>query len=188
MNSEKYRVFLGIPASKEVRKKIQLLSEELKTISGSFNLIPPENIHFTLFFFGEVSSAELEKIKEQLSSLILVNPFQIKGTGLGVFPNNNFIRVIWVGAESKSEMLSLYQTVSFAFKNKYKDTSDFVLHLTLARVKFVKDKEKLNSFLEKYRQFNFGEVLVEKIILYQSQLKNSGPVYFPLAEYFLPKN
>jgi 2'-5' RNA ligase len=36
--------------------------------------------------------------------------------------------------------------------------------------------------MERYREEEFGEIQVEKVILFKSDLRPSGPIYTPLRE------
>ena len=57
----------------------------------------------------------------------------------------------------------------------------FKPHLTLGRVKSVRDTENLKKVLEKYRDDEFQKVEVKEVILYESILMQTGPIYKPWA-------
>jgi 2'-5' RNA ligase len=54
--------------------------------------------------------------------------------------------------------------------------------LTLGRVNSARGKEELIQRMEKYREEEFGEFDVAKIILFKSDLKPTGPIYTSLRE------
>ncbi len=58
----------------------------------------------------------------------------------------------------------------------------FSPHLTLGRVKSGRGKGALAAKIEKYREEEFGEIQVERVILFKSDLKPSGPIYTALRE------
>jgi len=55
-------------------------------------------------------------------------------------------------------------------------------HLTLGRVKSSRGKGALSAKIEKYREVEYGEFRVEKVVLFKSELKPSGSIYTALRE------
>ena len=178
------RLFVGVPVSEEVKKKIKPTITELQELRADLNLVPLENLHFTVKFLGEVDEDEILEIREMLDSIKL-NKFKIKLSKIGAFPSLDRINVIWIGSESQ-EFISLMKEVDN--KLNYIKKNDFkkgVAHLTIARVKSGKNKDKLQEFVKKYAESGFGEMIVDKFFLYKSTLTPSGPVYTSIAEYLL---
>jgi len=58
----------------------------------------------------------------------------------------------------------------------------FSAHLTIARVKNVKNKEKLIQTIEKYRDIEFANIKINSIKLKKSDLTPKGPIYTTLKE------
>jgi 2'-5' RNA ligase len=58
-------------------------------------------------------------------------------------------------------------------------------HLTLGRIKSLKDTNTLKTALEKYKDKPIQQVNVEEVILYESILKPTGPIYKPEGKYSL---
>jgi 2'-5' RNA ligase len=59
---------------------------------------------------------------------------------------------------------------------------DFHPHLTLGRTKSSQGREELIGRMEKYREEEFGNFRVERLLLFKSDLKPSGPIYTRLKE------
>jgi len=55
-------------------------------------------------------------------------------------------------------------------------------HLTLGRMKSSRGKEELVGRIEKYREEEFGDFQVGRVILFKSDLTPSGPIYTLLKE------
>jgi 2'-5' RNA ligase len=55
-------------------------------------------------------------------------------------------------------------------------------HLTLGRMKSSRGKEELVGRMERYREEEFGDFEVERVVLFKSDLRPSGPIYTPLKE------
>ena len=95
------RVFIAINPPEEIRQGI----DELKNKVGQLDAVKwveKENIHITLKFFGEINDTMLDKVKLCLEG-IKVSSFKVKLYGLGVFPNINNARVIWIGIKEGAE-------------------------------------------------------------------------------------
>lgn len=58
----------------------------------------------------------------------------------------------------------------------------FQPHLTLGRVRTSRGKDDLFGKMEKHREEVFGDVEVEEVVLFKSELKPTGPVYTPLGK------
>jgi 2'-5' RNA ligase len=63
-----------------------------------------------------------------------------------------------------------------------KEKRDFSAHLTIARVRSAKNKEKILQIIEKYRDMEFGNFKVNYIKLKKSELTSKGPIYTTLRE------
>jgi 2'-5' RNA ligase len=63
------------------------------------------------------------------------------------------------------------------------DQVEFVPHLTLGRVKEIRQAEKLVRLLEQYKNKSFGTADIREIVYYESILHPEGPVYLPLARF-----
>ena len=61
-------------------------------------------------------------------------------------------------------------------------------HLTLGRVKRINSKEELKTLVEHYINYEIQIVPVNEVILFESILLNSGPVYKPLTRIELSVN
>lgn len=165
------RLFIALDLdNEEYFKELQnqLNSDNLK---ASF----PKSFHLTLKFLGETDKTQ--QIIEALKS-IKFKELNLKTTKIGVFPNENYIRVIWLGLDDNQELEKLQNNIEKAlepFKFK-KDYNDFHPHITLARVKFIKDKEALKQLMLKIQPKPL-EFKINKFSLYSSELTSKGPIY-----------
>ncbi len=178
------RIFLGIPLSEEIKGKCLELQQELSQFEG-INLVSSDNFHFTLKFLGDVEENKIEEIKELLKTIDFGNKFSINIKKIGVFPNSQYVKVIWLGVEEDQQAKSLFQKVEEKLGKQFPQDFEFTTHLTLARVKFVKDKERLLEFLQQNKEVEVGETEVNKVILYESVLTPEGPKYSILEEFLL---
>jgi len=187
MNSEvkTRRIFLGIPVSEEIKENVVGIQGELGRIEGGFKIVKLENLHLTLKFMGEVREEKIERVKEILGKIDLGEKFKVKVRKVGAFPNENYVRVIWFGLDDSEKIFGLHKMIDFGLSKMFSVERDFLAHVTLSRVKFVNDKEGLKKFLEKFKDVELGEMVVDKVVLYESELKEGGPEYRVLEEYNL---
>jgi 2'-5' RNA ligase len=171
------RLFIAIDVPKEIKKKIEKISEEFIDL-GKINFVKLENQHLTLKFLGGVDESKVEFIKQRLGQ-IKFKKFNAKIDGLGVFPNENFIRVLWVGIKA-GEIYELQQKIDAYLKEMFTKDDRFHAHLTIGRVKFIEDKDKFRGKLKLEIK---DEFYVENFKLIKSVLTPDGPVYEVLGEF-----
>ncbi|MCS7109427.1 MAG: RNA 2',3'-cyclic phosphodiesterase [Candidatus Micrarchaeota archaeon] len=175
------RAFIAVELPKELKESIGRFQDEINMDFGnSLKLVENENLHITLRFFPEIDEKIAEEIKKIINSLEF-EPFIAICKGIGVFPNQNFIRVIWIGVESTKKLEKLESVLSDKIQKiyKFKKESHFISHITVARVK---RKIDFNRYLSKYSNYEFGKFLIDKrnIKLKMSKLTPDGPIYTDL--------
>lgn len=140
------------------------------------NLKEVSTFHLTLKFLGDVPENKVDLIKDKLRE-IKIGAFPLSLDKIGVFPTESYIKVVWVGVTPPDKARELYDEVENALKEfNFKKENKFHPHLTLARVKFVKDKKQFPK--------NLKEIVVEQktieikdFRLVKSTLTTEGPLY-----------
>lgn len=166
------------------------LSEVLKIKHYIENLnldikpVEDENIHLTIKFLGNLSLITVESIKNILNlASHLVNKFEIEIRGLGAFPSLAKPRVIWVGISKGTEHLYNLRKIidtevrRIGLREVFEDQHEFSPHITLARVRSLKNINTLHELFKQYNDYLFGSSYVTKIKLKQSILTPRGPMY-----------
>lgn len=180
------RSFLAIELSRDVREKIEKLQRDLKSSNADVRWVNPENIHLTLKFFGNIEESNIEQIiKSILEPAHRISPFSVKIKGLGAFPNLKNPRVIWVGLlDGKGILIPFQKELEKGFERLGFPSEDrpFQPHLTLGRMRSNRGKDSLVRSLEIHRDEDFGELRVDKIILFRSDLRPEGPIYTSLED------
>lgn len=160
----------------------------VKSLLGneSIKWVDPGNIHITLAFLGDT---EEEKIKPLINILNGTcagsGRFEFSLSGTGVFKNYNDPRVIWAGISPKERLVNLSAKITDSLK-----TGGFVIenrsfrpHLTIGRIKTLKDKDNLKKVLEAYRDTEFQRISATEVILFESILMQTGPLYKELGKF-----
>lgn len=175
------RTFIAIDLSSEIRERIKGIHHQFANYA--LRLVDPELTHITIKFLGDVSEEKISPITDALSG-VHCSPFDIDIAGIGVFPNMDYIRVIWVSA--KGDFRELHQGVEEALKplGFPPDTRKFTAHATLARVKRI-PKDQKTSLASKIAQLSdakLGRMKVDCIRFKKSTLTPNGPIYETLHE------
>jgi len=171
------RCFVAVDIDKELKAKIAQLQEYI--VMDGIKLIPPENLHFTLKFLGELDEAAVDNVKTLLKG-IKQEKIDILLVGVGAFPKPDYIKVIWVGAP---KLTNLQSSVNEVLKDISPLDRNIKPHLTIARVRFVKDTGKIAKFLREQKEVEMGKMTVKEIILKKSTLVQKGPVYENISSF-----
>ncbi|MGZ6346711.1 MAG: RNA 2',3'-cyclic phosphodiesterase [Anaerolineales bacterium] len=145
--------------------------------------VAPENVHLTLKFLGDISSANLKQLAEGLKVETRNHDiFTIPVGGLGAFPNARRARVLWIGLEAPAGLQALMrgvETVAAALGYNEEDRP-FSPHLTVGRVSqkaSTMDLHRICSALEGTNVGSLGSVRVDAVHIFKSDLLPGGSVY-----------
>lgn len=145
--------------------------------------VASEPLHLTLKFLGETGRDTVPAIYNALAEVALRHaPFEFLLAGIDAFPRRQRPSVIWVGADPEEPIRQLAADLesNLASLGLEREQRDFRAHTTIARVNGRPPRE-LDAVIELYRKEAFGVIAVNDIILYQSELSSTGPVYSVLA-------
>jgi 2'-5' RNA ligase len=180
------RSFLAIELPGSILRKIGEVQGSLRSSRADVRWTNPEAIHLTLKFFGNIEESRIDPILKSIEGPIQnTQPFSLKVRGVGAFPHLKNPRVIWIGLVDESEALTTLQKQIEIYLEKIgfqREDRPFRPHLTLGRMKSSRGKEELAEGMERYREKEFGDFGVERMVLFKSDLKPSGPIYTPLKE------
>ncbi len=183
--SELLRVFLSIDIEDElILSVIREIQSRLDRDAAKMKFVEIHNIHFTWRFFGNLSVDAIEKIRLELSTINFA-PFEILIQGVGVFPRIQKPRVVWVGVAENSEMMEQLKSKTDSLLSNIgykKERRKFTPHATIARVKFVRDRQRFVDNLESTRDVRVGTMRVDNIRIKKSTLTPTGPIYETLWE------
>lgn len=171
------RAFIAIDVNfNEEMKKIY---EELKKTNAKLKFVEPENVHLTIKFLGEIDERLVGKIKKEMEEATKeIKPFKAKLKGLGVFPNENHIRVIWIGFVDNGESRKIAENIENRLvKYGFKKEHGYKPHVTIARMKSREGKEEILKIIKENKDKEFGEIECLSIRLKQSILRPEGPIY-----------
>lgn len=180
------RSFLAIELPEAIQEKIEEIQRDLMISRADVRWVNPGNIHVTLKFFGNIEESRIDPIVKSIEELIhSTSAFRLWVRGMGAFPYLKNPRVIWMGLVDEHNILGPFQNRMEALLENIgfeRESRAFQPHLTLGRAKSNRGREELVGRLEKYREEEFGALMVERVILFKSELRPSGSIYTPLKE------
>lgn len=144
--------------------------------------IPPDRMHLTIRFIGEVDEKTRRAVETALRPPIDVASFMLAIAEIGTFPRSGPPRVIWAGVSAGRQSLEEIERVVTARLERVGIPAEkraFRPHLTLARIR---EASRLRSppLLERHRDAELGRTRVDAITLFESRLSPKGPTYVPL--------
>ena len=182
------RLFAAVEIDPAVKVRVGGVIEELQRAAiahaprARIAWIPPERLHLTVRFIGEVDEGRAAAIGAAFEPPFRTPSFDVVVGGVGAFPAKGNPRVVWAGiAEGATALVDLEREVSDRLTGcgVQKEDRPFRPHLTLARVR---DAAGLRTvpLLEGLVDRTLGRSRVDAITLFQSRLSPKGPTYVPL--------
>ena len=179
-------VAIKLPISKQTAElvediKVQLSDEKIKWVDTW-------NMHITLYFLGDTDEELIgdigEALKEKLKDF---KSFIIQCKGLGIFKNIYNPKVLWFGIKKLEVLKYLKEKVDnvleeFGFA---KEEREFKPHLTLGRIKYIKNQLDLKNILSQYKDADIQEFKICEVVFYESQLTPAGPIYKVIKKFEL---
>lgn len=143
--------------------------------------VPPEQLHFTLRFLGEVSEGQAESVRRALGVPWKTSAFSAGLAGLEFFPRSGAPRVIWLGLDEGREQMATLKSelddrlVSVGFES---ETRPFRAHLTLGRVNraVAVPGPELRALFSGYRP-EATRWVVDRVTLYESRVSFRGATH-----------
>ncbi|MGI6588597.1 MAG: RNA 2',3'-cyclic phosphodiesterase [Peptococcia bacterium] len=160
------RLFIAINFNKEIKNSLYENIKRLKSYANQGNFTPPENLHLTLVFLGEVVPDKVSRIK-QVMDKVIAEPFALTISNLGRFERREG-DIYWLGIEKSTTLLSIYNQLS---KNLIQagfplEKREYKPHLTLGRRVILKQQFNKAEFDQNMQSMN---IKVDKISLMKSE-------------------
>lgn len=147
--------------------------------------VNPERYHITIRFLGDTPPDLLESIRVSMRTNIELPQKTLLQVGnAGSFGPMKKPRVIWLGFKDSTVFDMLREDVDQALAACGIPGTDqaFRAHLTLGRIRGLKDRNEYYRLMDSMKSRFSGEILINQLVLYKSELESQGPVYTPLEE------
>jgi 2'-5' RNA ligase len=147
--------------------------------------VPPEQMHLTLRFLGEVDPDQAQMVQEALGG-VRSPSFRLTLRGVGHFPKRGDPEVLWAGVAGNEDLIRLRNRIESLLVRRglEPEARKFHPHVTLARVKDAR-APWIGQYLIENSLFAIHEIPVQAFHLYSSRLTPSGAIHqleasFPL--------
>ena len=183
------RTFIAIDLPPGVKEALSAFVEGLSGRGLSdVRWVKPEGIHLTLKFLGDIPPSTVPLLLDAIESAAASHHCFTLGLGdLGVFPNANNPRVLWVGLSGDISSLGQLQASveeQCQFLGFEPERRRFTPHLTLGRVRRTLpefQREVVETALQEEAKPEALEWRVDEIHLIHSTLTPRGAVYRSLG-------
>ena len=182
----KTRTFIAVDAIDEVHVQALQAIDRLSSAADQVKWVTPDNLHWTLQFLGDISDQEIAEVCQRTGKVAeRMKPFLLTAAGVGAFPSVDRPKTLWLGAGQGSEdMCELQQVIeeSLSPMGFRGERRRFVPHLTLGRIgRGSSGASVLGERLARLEDFQGGQMSVDEVVVYASELTREGPIYTPLA-------
>ena len=183
------RTFIAVDvvASEKVKELYELVRYRMRL--EKVNWVATSNLHITLNFLGETEEELLPAITQSIESVIVGQTgFKLLLRSFGVFKSIHDPRVVWIGCDPCPPLQKIKKELDnnlsrLGFKPEYREFSP---HLTLGRIKEIRQINQLAQLVATYKDAVFQEQLVKSIVLYESRLTSTGSEYTPIRNFLFP--
>lgn len=177
------RTFIAVKINPENELLDQLAALKEDLGDEAIKWVEENNLHLTLRFFGDTTADQVAKIKSILDDVAQNHgSFKIELKGLGFFKRNRQPQVLFAKIVDVEKLRLLAGEIEdrIGEAGLEKETRKFKAHLTLARIKFLRNTAGFYDSISRSENLKIQSSIIDEVIFYQSILRPQGPVYKPL--------
>lgn len=182
------RTFIAIKIKPEALL-LQKMADLRKELSEEpIKWVNEQDFHLTLKFLGETSEEQVIQIKKCLAEFAsLQQPVSFILSGMGYFKSRGIPRVLYVDIHNGEALQHLADNIEtlLVHLGYKKEARPFNPHLTLGRIKFLKNKKQFYQAVEAHQYVSSNIITINEITFFQSHLTPEGPEYRDLARFEL---
>lgn len=181
------RLFIGFPVelgsslhAALKRTKIDAHKREME-----FQWIPVANLHVTLNFIGATDLARIPDVESAIELVTRETPvLRTSLRGLGAFPDDRHMRVLWVGVRKSRALAGLQERLrgSLVERGFRQEDRDYVPHMTVGRLR---KSRAAGDLLSPYVRTSFTDIDVDSVVLFESLMHGGHVAYRPLSRFAL---
>lgn len=175
------RLFAALPVPSDIAEG---LTRRQQGLPGA-RWRPPESLHVTLRFFGEVSETMAADLDSALS-VVGGAPFELSLEGAGAFGEGEAVRAVWAGVVDSEPLRRLAARCETAARRcgLKLETRAYRPHVTLAYLKH-SPPPRVAAWVQGHNLLQSPSWRVDRFGLYSSWLSPDGSSYEFEREYLL---
>jgi 2'-5' RNA ligase len=172
-----------------VRRRLEKIQRLLRDAPLDVRWTPPETIHLTFKFLGEIELGRRQAIEAALvQASAAARPFHLRAEGVGTFPPTGAPKVVWCGVRGDLAAAARLRAAvedRLAESGFPRETKAYHPHLTLGRVRG-RPGGTWRDAVAPHLTAQAGEFSVDAVVLFESLTLPQGAVHrararFPLA-------
>lgn len=158
-----------------------LVVQQLSLVGGGIpgaRWSPPQNLHITLRFIGEVDGGTKRQIEAALDR-VDHEALSVQLGGVGHFPPRGVPRSLWAGVAPNPSLADLAAKIDRSLVTEVgldPDPRNFAPHVTLARLRKA-PQNRVVQFLQHHALLSPPPFVASAFWLYSSVLRRGGPTY-----------
>lgn len=156
----------------------------------NLRFVEPDKLHLTLRFLGDTAESKIPDIDRMMNKCAETSSaFTLNIRNTGVFGSSYNPRVIWFGIDHNEYLTHLHTKIELDLTKVgfYPDRQNYVPHLTLSRIKQLKDGKLFQRIISEFREKEIMKQEINSFSLIESILEKDGPIYQTLSNYTLQK-
>ena len=179
------RLFLALELDPRERRAIRQATAQMRDAASKASWVYESNLHLSIKFFGEQPDDAPAALTALLAPVAAAHqPFDLRLSGLGAFPNLRAPRVVWMGVQQDPRLELMHHDVeaACAANGHPLDARAFRPHITLARVREPLPLANARALALAARAVVYkGVQQVSALSLFESTLGPGGPRYTKVA-------
>lgn len=180
------RTFIAVEVPAVLQQKAAGVVRTLSSGGAPMKWVEPQNIHVTVKFLGDVEDAEIYRVCRAAAEAVADLPaFQVCCRGVGAFPSSQRPRTVWLGIDDPAgSFQELYERLERAMSGLGypREARRFQPHLTIGRLRHgQRQVGDLPARLAQQAERELGQIDVDEVIVFASELTPDGPVYTVLG-------
>lgn len=182
----KHRLFTAIALPESISLEITRLQQDLDKLK--LPVVWERNFHLTLNFLGQVTDSDTGTIKNLISDTTKnLYSYTLLPLYLDTLYSRHDPTVLYLSLSKSEELLELQDSLASALSSITPQPRKFLPHITIGAFKRT-DPVTTKHFIDLVSDFatpDFSEILVDKIILYESLPSKAGTTYRQISQFML---
>lgn len=171
------RTFIAFELPDEIKFCLGEAVSVLKQKNRAVKWVRPEGLHVTVKFLGSIDESLIKPLSRDLDTIAAAQePLHVSLSGIGAFPDRKRTRVIWAGLKGDTAIMAEIarqvedKCAGYGMKP---ETRPFLAHVTMGRL-------KVPSVVDLAQEIREREFIINKVVLFKSELSSSGARYVVL--------
>ncbi len=174
------RLFIGVHLSNQILNEIEKIHNNKHAKNLNIKWIKLENLHITLKFLGNVDENRVSEISETLKNTCKnFQKFNVTVKSIIPVKSIRHLRMIWAGIENASYITKIANELETNLEplGFPKEEREYKAHINLSRIKKRINPDNLKPFFKEVEDYVLGEMEINRIVLFESQLLVTGAKY-----------